>query len=86
MLGDSTGNVSLITLSGLSVVPLTPSGFAACLGSFYLFLFAFAKIAFTNYYYFVIAALCMAIAVASTDQVDAAPAAVETAKRTSVGV
>ena len=44
--------------------PLTPSGFSFCLGLFCLLIFAFAKMAFANYYFFVIGALCVALATA----------------------
>jgi hypothetical protein len=53
-------------------IPLTPSGFAASIGIFYLFLFVFAKLAFCNYYYFIIAAFCIAVATSTTEQQDVA--------------
>lgn len=40
----------------------TPAGFAAATGLVYLAFFAFNKQAFANYYYFVIGALCCAVA------------------------
>jgi hypothetical protein len=46
----------------LKKLPRTPAGFAAALGLTLLAFFAFNKQAFCNYYYFVIAAFCTAIA------------------------
>lgn len=45
--------------------PRTPAGFAGSLAFALLVFFAFAKQAFANYYYLVIAALCCAIAVSA---------------------
>lgn len=45
--------------------PRTPSGFAAGVAFVLLAFFAFNKMAFANYYYLVIGALCLAIAAAS---------------------
>jgi hypothetical protein len=42
--------------------PRTPAGFAAGTALIFLFFFAFNKQAFANYYYFVIGAMCCAIA------------------------
>ncbi|WP_157775535.1 hypothetical protein [Melittangium boletus] len=44
--------------------PRTPSGFAAATAMTYITFFAFNKQAFCNYYYFVVGALCVAVAVA----------------------
>ncbi len=45
--------------------PRTPAGFAAALALIYLLFIAFNKQAFANYYYFVIGALCCAVAAAA---------------------
>jgi hypothetical protein len=52
---------------GFSVwrAPRTPSGFAGSLAFALLVFFAFAKQAFSNYYYLIIAALCCAVAVST---------------------
>jgi len=42
----------------------SPAGFAAAVTAVHLFFFAFNKQAFCNYYYFVIATACWAIAAA----------------------
>lgn len=47
---------------GLWRAPRTPAGFAASVSLAYLAFFAFNKQAFANYYYFVIGALCCAVA------------------------
>jgi hypothetical protein len=47
-------------------LPRSPAGFAAAIGLTMLAFFAFNKQAFCNYYYFVIAAFCTAIAAAGT--------------------
>jgi hypothetical protein len=44
--------------------PRTPSGFAAGLALVFITFFAFSKQAFCNYYYFVIGAMCCAVAAA----------------------
>jgi hypothetical protein len=49
----------------LKKLPRTPAGFAACIGLTLVAFFAFNKQAFCNYYYFVIAAFCTAIAASS---------------------
>ena len=43
--------------------PRTPAGFAASVGLIMLVFFAFSKQAFANYYFFVIGAMCCAVAV-----------------------
>ncbi|MDY7230472.1 hypothetical protein [Hyalangium rubrum] len=45
--------------------PRTPAGFAAALAFVYCVFFALNKQAFSNYYYFVVGALCVALAAAS---------------------
>jgi hypothetical protein len=49
---------------GLSIwrAPRTPAGFAAAMAMTFTVFFAFSKQAFANYYYFIIATLCSAIA------------------------
>ena len=43
-------------------LPSTPAGFAAAVALTYLAFFAFNKQAFSNYYFFVIGAMCCAVA------------------------
>jgi hypothetical protein len=50
----------------------TPAGFATAAGFAYLMLFAFNKQAFANYYYFVIGALCCAVAATQPGDPDSA--------------
>lgn len=54
--------------------PRTPSGFAAGLATLALVFFAFNKQAFCNYYFFVIGALCVAIATAGQREAPATAA------------
>ena len=62
--------ISLLPL--VMIIPLSlrrlassPAGFAAAVTAVHLFFFAFNKQAFCNYYYFVIATACWAIAAAN---------------------
>ncbi|NTX40974.1 hypothetical protein HUA78_41755 [Myxococcus sp. CA033] len=56
--------VAVALVLGLSLwrAPRSPSGFAAATALTYATFFAFNKQAFCNYYYFVVAALCLAVA------------------------
>ena len=56
--------VAVAVVLGLSLwrAPRSPSGFAAATALTYATFFAFNKQAFCNYYYFVVAALCVAVA------------------------
>jgi hypothetical protein len=54
--------------------PRSPSGFAAAVSLTYLCFFAFNKQAFVNYYYFVIGALCCAVAASAAPLTSEAPA------------
>ena len=58
------GFIALVPAMGLAVwrAPRTPAGFAAAVALVYLAFFAFSKQAFANYYFFVIGALCVAVA------------------------
>jgi hypothetical protein len=53
---------AVVLLICLRRLPRTPAGFAAAIGLTLAAFFAFNKQAFCNYYYFVIAAFCIAIA------------------------
>ena len=54
--------VVLLALTSWRGATRTPGGFAAATGLLFGVLFAFGKQAFCNYYYFVLGALCVAIA------------------------
>ena len=58
------GFAALLPALGLSLwrAPRTPAGFAAAVALTFLLFFAFSKQAFANYYFFIIGALCCAIA------------------------
>jgi hypothetical protein len=58
------GFAALLPALGLSLwrAPRTPAGFAAAVALTFLLFFAFSKQAFCNYYFFIIGALCCAIA------------------------
>jgi hypothetical protein len=70
---DNPANSSVLGFFGIippavlavSRAARTPAGFAGTVGVVYLFFFAFNKQAFANYYYFVIGALCCAVAATS---------------------
>ncbi len=66
-LGAALGFAAIVPAGALAIVRAarTPSGFAATVGVVYLFFFAFNKQAFANYYYFIIGALCCAVAAIS---------------------
>ena len=66
-LGSALGFLAVIPPAVLAVfrAARTPAGFAGTVGVVYLFFFAFNKQAFANYYYFVIGALCCAVAATS---------------------
>jgi hypothetical protein len=57
--------MALVAVSALSLwrLPSTPAGFAAAVALNSFAFFAFNKQAFCNYYFFVIGALCVALAV-----------------------
>jgi hypothetical protein len=67
--------VALLAL-GLALwrAPRSPSGFAAAVSLTYLCFFAFNKQAFANYYYFVIGALCCAVAASAAPKASEGPA------------
>ncbi len=54
--------VAVATALALWRAPRTPAGFTAALAFVYCVFFALNKQAFTNYYYFVVGALCVALA------------------------
>jgi hypothetical protein len=54
--------VAVATALALWRAPRTPAGFAASLAFVYCVFFALNKQAFSNYYYFVVGALCVALA------------------------
>ena len=58
------GFLALIAAIGLGLwrTPRTPAGFTAAVALAYFAFFAFSKQAFANYYFFVIGALCVAVA------------------------
>ncbi|MET0404404.1 MAG: hypothetical protein ABW123_18475 [Cystobacter sp.] len=58
------GFLAPLPVIGLALwrAPRTPSGFALSVALLFLVFFAFSKQAFCNYYYFIIAALCSALA------------------------
>jgi hypothetical protein len=54
--------VAVATALALWRAPRTPAGFAASIAFVYCVFFALNKQAFSNYYYFVVGALCVALA------------------------
>ncbi|EPX62674.1 hypothetical protein D187_008862 [Cystobacter fuscus DSM 2262] len=58
------GFVAVLPVIGLALwrAPRTPAGFALAVGLLIMIFFAFSKQAFCNYYYFIVAALCCALA------------------------
>lgn len=58
------GFAMVLPALGLSIwrAPRTPAGFAAAVAMTFLVFFAFSKQAFCNYYFFIVATLCSAIA------------------------
>ncbi|MFZ5468229.1 MAG: hypothetical protein ACOZIN_02230 [Myxococcota bacterium] len=63
------GFLAVVPASALALwrCPRTPAGFAAAVAFIYLVFFAFNKQAFCNYYYFVVGALCAAVAASRLD-------------------
>ena len=69
-LPTSLAFVAALLATGVALirVPRTPAGFAASVAFVYCAFFAFNKQAFCNYYYFVVGALCCAIAASQPDR------------------
>jgi hypothetical protein len=55
--------LGIALVAAIRLAPRTAAGFAAILAFGYLAFFAFGRWAFGNYYWFVIACLCVAVAV-----------------------
>jgi hypothetical protein len=70
--GPQTGSWVTFLAAALALIPIwvrgarTPSGFAGGIALLYFAFFAFAKQAFAGYYYFVLGALCLAIAASNS--------------------
>jgi hypothetical protein len=84
-LPDFTAPAAALAAIGLSLwrCARTPAGFATAAGLTHLFLFCFSKHAFCNHYFFVVAAMCIAVGATDLAPVGTIAAPAENMSRTA---